>query len=241
VPVGDTVVLHFDETCENGTWCSWNDLPDSFEIGAGDLMVRATDDTGWWTDDAGRDYPPYLYRRFTGDFAIVTQVRSLELGGNETLTQDFTVAGFVVRAATGSAPAHDASEATEHWLKFEWGRRGGDFSGLGYLIGQKPSTGGDANNLDGHNTPGATTRLLGLCRTGGDLTFIIDDGGILQFNPETPPEQFTSEIEVGLTSGNWNTNGFVTEAAFPGVAMRSGAITPNCQAVVEDLLAQLGR
>ncbi|NUP12718.1 MAG: hypothetical protein HOW73_42300 [Polyangiaceae bacterium] len=231
---GDTFFT-FDDFCEADVWCAYEN-GGSFTVEGGALEITAPAVTGWWSpSSSGRAFPPYLFRELTGDFAIVARVGSVDFTENDTQNQ-YSVAGIIVRDPTGAAPGWAADE---HWLKFEWGFRDvaeGDYFELGFLYQEKPEGGDIMGFRDGESTDINGNPALGICRIDDAWSFYAFNNGWINLAPQ-PPGVFEETVEVGLSTGRWNTapDGHAT---FPWVRIRAGgSVGSSCLAAIESLCA----
>ncbi|NUO47346.1 MAG: hypothetical protein HOV80_00670 [Polyangiaceae bacterium] len=179
----------------------------------GRLRIDSGQLTGFWLQNETApmiSFPPYLFRTIAADldFVFATRIASLSVTGGT-----YNVAGIILR---DPADAYDPEGMNEHWVKLEYGRRGGggeDYPGFGVLLGQGVQDG--AAQIGGdpaeHVMPEATAPEedvgLAVCRIDGAFEFYAQrdpSGPWVQVALEAQAviEPFASaNLQVGLTAG----------------------------------------
>ena len=255
VPADSTQLFQFNQICPNGEWCFyWPEHPTftqtSLEQLDGSLVLSSdpSPGTGWW-DEPGRQFAPYIFRRVTGDFSVVTRVTVT--GFASPAIDDFKVAGLVFRAGTG-VPTH---AGLEHFVKLEAGWFGaspldGD-PGYGVLLGQlAETTYPSAAHLALIETAGDVAQIgLGACRLGTITHYYRDTGsGWVEVTVDPGASQvlanFPATLSVGLMTASFSTDGGETFGTFDYAGYRTGsAMASNCtQEMMElDALLAAGR
>jgi hypothetical protein len=196
--------------------------PDGAIVIDGGKLRIVTSCSAWNTVGFG----PFVYRRITGDFAVVTQVL-VDNGLGQQPSAGFHGAGLLVRK-----PKSPPGGAGEEHLLFSMGHLASELGGGAWL-----TTAGSTNGI---GFPGTTTapHRLGICRVGGDFHLVLYDTQWFELNESpvmAPQLAADAELEVGVTAHAYS-GGQLVDAEFEFLSFGE-VIDADCLATVAALAA----